>query len=41
MLLEELEEGLKRPKFGERLEATGVTAHELVLGYAALTKESR
>ena len=37
MLLEELEEVLTRPKFGAMLEAADVTAHELVLGYAALT----
>ena len=37
MLLEELEEVLTRPKFVAMLEAADVTAHELVLGYAALT----
>ncbi len=37
MLLEELEEVLTRPKFGAMLEAADVMAHDLVLGYAALT----
>ena len=36
MLLEELEDVLSREKLAESLEAAGVTAHELVLGYAAL-----
>ena len=36
VLLEELEEVLTRPKFGAMLKAANVTAHELVLGYAAL-----
>jgi uncharacterized protein len=36
MLLEELEDVLSREKFAARLEAADVTAHELVLGYAAL-----
>jgi len=36
VLLEELEEVLSRGRFATRLEAAQVTAHELVLGYAAL-----
>lgn len=36
VLLEELEDVLSREKFAPRLEAAKVTAHELVLGYAAL-----
>ena len=32
----ELKEVLTRPKFGALFEAADVTAHELVLGYAAL-----
>jgi len=36
VLLEELEEVLSREKFTSRLEAAEVTAHELILGYAAL-----
>ncbi len=36
VLLEELEEVLSREKFASRLEAAEVTAHELILGYAAL-----
>jgi putative PIN family toxin of toxin-antitoxin system len=35
-LLDELEDVLKREKFAALLEAASVTAHELVLGYAAL-----
>jgi len=35
-LLEELEDVLSREKFAPRLEAAKVTAHELVLGFAAL-----
>ena len=35
-LLEELEDVLSREKFGALLEAANVTAHDLVLGYAAL-----
>lgn len=35
-LLDELEEVLTREKFAALLEAANVTAHELVLGYAAL-----
>lgn len=35
-LLVELDEVLSREKFSERLERAGVTARELVLGYAAL-----
>lgn len=37
LLLAELEDVLSRPKFSERLVSVGVTAHDLVLGYAALT----
>ena len=37
VLLEELEEVLTLPKLGALFEAADVTAHELVLGYAALT----
>ena len=36
VLLEELEDVLSREKLALRLEAAQVTAHELVLGYAAL-----
>ncbi len=36
VLLEELEDVLSREKFAVRLESANVTAHELVLGYAAL-----
>lgn len=36
MLLEELEDVLSREKFAALLQAADVTAHELVLGYAAL-----
>lgn len=36
VLLDELENVLSREKFVKRLEAANVTAHELVLGYAAL-----
>ncbi len=36
VLLEELEDVLSREKFAPRLEAAKVTAHDLVLGYAAL-----
>ena len=36
VLLEELEEVLSREKFASRLEAAEITAHELILGYAAL-----
>ncbi len=36
VLLDELEDVLSREKFAMRLEAAGVTAHELMLGYAAL-----
>jgi putative PIN family toxin of toxin-antitoxin system len=36
VLLEELEDVLSRERFAPRLEAAKVTAHELVLGYAAL-----
>ncbi len=35
-LLAELEDVLRREKFAQRLEAAGVNARELVLGYAAL-----
>jgi putative PIN family toxin of toxin-antitoxin system len=35
-LLAELQDVLVRPKFAERLRGAGVTADELVLGYAAL-----
>jgi putative PIN family toxin of toxin-antitoxin system len=35
-LLAELQDVLARPKFAERLKRAGVTAHELVVGYAAL-----
>ena len=37
-LLAELEEALGRDKFAKRLKSAGVTARELVLGYAALAK---
>ncbi len=37
-LLEELEDALSREKSAPRLEAANVTAHELVLGYAALAR---
>jgi putative PIN family toxin of toxin-antitoxin system len=37
-LLAELEEVLEREKFARRLERAGVTARELVLGYAALAR---
>ncbi len=36
ILLEELEDVLSREKFALRLEVAKVTAHDLVLGYAAL-----
>jgi putative PIN family toxin of toxin-antitoxin system len=36
-LLAELQDVLGRPKFAERLKRAGVTADELVVGYAALT----
>lgn len=36
VLLAELEDVLLRPKFAQRLVLAGTTAHELVLGYAAL-----
>lgn len=36
ILLAELEDVLLRPKFVQRLALAGATAHELVLGYAAL-----
>jgi len=36
VLLEELEDVLTREKFAARLQAAKVTAHELILGYAAL-----
>ena len=36
VLLEELEDVLNREKFAPRLEAAKATAHELVVGYAAL-----
>jgi uncharacterized protein len=36
-LLIELEDVLLRPKFNQRLILAGTSAHELVLGYAALT----
>jgi len=36
ILLEELEDVLTREKFAARLQAAKVTAHELILGYAAL-----
>ena len=36
VLLDELEDVLSREKFAKRLEGTNVTAHELVMGYAAL-----
>jgi putative PIN family toxin of toxin-antitoxin system len=36
VLLEELQDVLSRPKFAARLAAAGVTADELLLGYAAL-----
>jgi putative PIN family toxin of toxin-antitoxin system len=36
VLLAELEDVLSRPKFVRRIEATGFTPHDLVLGYAAL-----
>ncbi len=36
ILLAELEDVLSRPKFAQRLALAGTTAHELVLGYAAL-----
>jgi putative PIN family toxin of toxin-antitoxin system len=35
-LLAELEDVLNRGKFAQRLASAGVTAHDLVLGYAAL-----
>jgi putative PIN family toxin of toxin-antitoxin system len=35
-LLVELEDILQRPKFAQRLALAGTSAHELVLGYAAL-----
>jgi putative PIN family toxin of toxin-antitoxin system len=38
VLLAELEEVLQRPKFAQRLTLTGVTAHTLVFGYAALAR---
>ena len=36
VLLAELEDVLSREKFAERLASAGLTAHDLVLGYAAL-----
>lgn len=36
VLLAELEDVLHREKFAQRLAAAGVTAHDLVLGFAAL-----
>ncbi len=36
VLLDELDDVLNRDKFAKRLETASVTAHELVLGYAAL-----
>jgi putative PIN family toxin of toxin-antitoxin system len=38
VLLEELEDVLKRDRFAARLRAAGVDAHALVLGYGALAK---
>ena len=38
ILLAELDEVLQRPKFAQRLALAGVTAHTLVLGYAALAR---
>jgi putative PIN family toxin of toxin-antitoxin system len=38
LLLEELEDVLSRERFAVRLQAAGVLAHELVLGYGALAK---
>lgn len=38
LLLEELEGVLTLERFAARLEAAGVEAHELVLGYGALAK---
>ena len=38
VLLDELEDVLIREKFAGRLQAAGVRAHELVLGYGALVK---
>jgi len=38
VLLDELEDVLRREKFAVRLQAAGVGAHELVLGYGALAK---
>jgi putative PIN family toxin of toxin-antitoxin system len=38
VLLDELEEVLRREKFAVRLLRAGVRAHELVLGYGALAK---
>jgi uncharacterized protein len=37
VLLAELQDVLSRPKFAERLQRAGVSADELVVGYAALT----
>jgi putative PIN family toxin of toxin-antitoxin system len=40
-MLAELEDVLSRPKFAPRLEAAGVTATELVTGYASLAQVVR
>lgn len=38
VLLAELEDVLNRPKFAPRLEQAQITVHDLVIGYAALSK---